>query len=372
MKKKKLLFLTVHFDTGGTEKVTYDIIKNLDPNKYDITLMSMYGGGYFWDNLPEYVHKKYFFPRFIRFVIRYVTTFPASMVYRTFIHEKYDVEIACGDDIPSRIIGHSPNKNSKKIAWIHMDVIERGYQGYEIKTERGRKKFYSNFDSIVNVSKDCEKKFIQKFGSELPTCVIYNPIDADEIRKKADAEPGLILPRDRFNIVSIGRFTPQKGFDRLIQAYYELKQCGIKPTRITILGDGYESELYARMITELNLENDIILAGYFNNPYSILKQADLFLLSSRDESFSLVTAEAMVLGIPVMSTRCVGPVELLKNGAAGYLVENSMEGIREGMRDILTSSETYEKYFQIAAANTNNFDLAKQMQIIDNLIYNDD
>ena len=80
----------------------------------------------------------------------------------------------------------------------------------------------------------------------------------------------------------------------------------------------------------------------------------------------------MVLGIPVMSTRCVGPVELLKNGAAGYLVENSMEGIREGMRDILTSSETYEKYLQIAAANTNNFNLVKQIQIIDDLIYNND
>ena len=57
--KKKLLFLTVKFDTGGTEKATYDIITRLDPEKYDITLMSMYGGGYYWDHLPEHIHRKF-------------------------------------------------------------------------------------------------------------------------------------------------------------------------------------------------------------------------------------------------------------------------------------------------------------------------
>lgn len=369
--KKKLLFLTVHFDTGGTEKVTYDIIKNIDPEKYDITLMSMYAGGYYWDNIPDYVHKKYFFPRFIRFVIRYVTSFPASLVYRTFIHDKYDVEIACGDDIPSRVIGHSPSKTSKKIAWIHMDVIERGYQGFEMKTKRGRKKFYRNFDKIVNVSQDCEKKFIRKFGADLPTCVIYNPVPSEEIRKKAEESPALILPTDRFNIVCIGRFTPQKGFDRLIEVYGELKNEGIKPTRITILGEGYEREFYEKMITERGLGDDIILAGYFNNPYPILKQADLFLLSSRDESFSLVTAEAMVLGIPVMSTRCVGPVELLKNGEAGMLVDNTSDGIKNGLRELLVNSDTYEKSLEIAFRNTDNFDLHKQINKIEKLLSGD-
>ena len=366
--KKKLLFLTVKFDTGGTEKVTYDIITRLNPEKYDITLMSMYGGGYYWDHLPEHIHRKYFFPRFIRFVIRYVTLMPGRLVYRTFIHDRYDVEIACGDDIPSRVINHSVNPSSKKIAWIHMDVVERGYQGYEIRTQAGRKRFYRNFDRIVNVSQECERKFRQKFGDQLPTCVIYNPVPAAEILEKAGETPAVTLPKDVFNIVCMGRFTPQKGFDRLIEAWAALKKEGIPACHITILGDGYQRSDLERAIASHGLASDITLTGYLENPYPILAQADLFVLSSRDESFSLVVAEAMVLGVPVMSTRCTGPVELLKDGEAGYLVENSTEGIKNGLKAILTDPEVYPHLTCAAKENTKRFDIKKQIKLIENCL----
>lgn len=366
--KKKLLFLTVKFDTGGTEKVTYDIITRLNPDKYDITLMSMYGGGYYWDHLPEYVHKKFFFPKFIRYVIRYVTTFPATLVHRTFIHEKYDVEIACGDDIPSRVIGHSPNLDSKKIAWIHMDVQERGYQGYEMRTAEGRKRFYRNFHKIVNVSNDCERKFCEKFGSDLPTCVIYNPVPADDIRAQAAAHPAFALPEGKFNIVCIGRFTPQKGFDRLLDAVHHIRRKGINGFAVTILGDGYERPMLEQKIREYGLEDQVRLGGYVENPYAILRQADLFLLSSRDESFSLAVAEAMVLGIPVMSTRCTGPVELLKDGEAGLLVANSTEGILDGLERVLTEVSFYKELCAKAQENKNNFNIANQIAIVEALL----
>lgn len=366
--KKKLLFLTVKFDTGGTEKVTYDIITRLNPEKYDITLMSMYGGGYYWEHLPAYVHKKYFFPKFIRYVIRYVTWMPGKMVYRTFIHEKYDVEIACGDDIPSRVINHSVNPRSRKIAWIHMDVQERGYQGYEIRTEKGRRGFYRNFDRIVNVSYECERKFRQKFGEDLPTCVIYNPVDSGEIRLLAERTPAVTLPENTFNIVCMGRFTPQKGFDRLIEAWAALKKRGISGCHITIIGDGYQRPDLEKAIAHDGLAQDITLTGYLENPYPVLAQADLFLLTSRDESFSLVVAEAMSLGVPVMSTRCTGPVELLKDGEAGCLVENSTQGIREGLERVLADGVFYAGLRRKAAENTQHFEVSRQIAQVENLL----
>ncbi len=366
--KKKLLFLTVKFDTGGTEKVTYDIITRLDPDKYDITLMSMYGGGYYWDHLPEHIHRKYFFPKFIRYVIRYVTTFPGKLVYRTFIKEKYDVEIACGDDIPSRVINHSANPHSKKIAWIHMDVQERGYQGYEIRTEQGRRKFYRNFHHIVNVSYECERKFREKFGYDLPTCVIYNPVPSDEIRTGGNAEPLFSLPKNRFNIVCMGRFTPQKGFDRLLDALKTLKKKGISDFYVTILGDGFERPMLEQRVRDYGLEDAVSLPGYVENPHAVIKQADLFALPSRDESFSLAVAEAMVLGVPVMSTRCTGPVELLNNGEAGCLVDNSTAGILSGLEQILTDRAYYQNLCDKAMANTDNFDIAAQIKHIESLL----
>lgn len=366
--KKKLLFLTVKFDTGGTEKVTYDIITRLNPEKYDITLMSMYGGGYYWDHLPAHIHKKYFFPRFIRYVIRYVTTFPGKLVYRTFIKEKYDVEIACGDDIPSRVINHSVNPHSKKIAWIHMDVQERGYQGYEIRTESGRRKFYRNFHHIVNVSFECERKFREKFGSDLPTCVIYNPVPAEEITAKGNAAPAFRLPEGKFNIVCMGRFTPQKGFDRLLDALNALTQKGVSGFYVTILGDGNDRQMLEQRIREYGLENVVSMPGYVENPYAIIKQADLFALPSRDESFSLAVAEAMVLGVPVMSTRCTGPVELLKDGEAGYLVENNTDGILVGLKRILTETGCYQELCAKARENTDHFNILHQITEVETLL----
>lgn len=366
--KKKLLFLTVKFDTGGTEKVTFDIITRLNPNKYDITLMSMYGGGFYWNHLPEHIHKKYFFPKFIRYVIRYVTWFPGRLVYRSFIRDKYDVEIACGDDIPSRVINHSNNSASKKISWIHMDVQERGYQGYEIRTEKGRRAFYRNFDKIVNVSCECERKFREKFGTNLPTCVIYNPVPSQEILEKSTQVPKHILPEGKFNIVCMGRFTPQKGFDRLLEVLRTLQQKRIHGYHVTILGDGYERPMLEGRIKEYGLESMVTLAGYMDNPYAIIRQADLFALPSRDESFSLAVAEAMVLGIPVMSTRCTGPVELLKDGEAGLLVENSTQGILFGLERILTDREFYLDLKERARKSTGHFDIFMQMALIEALL----
>lgn len=364
--KKRLLFLTLAFDTGGTEKATFEIITHLNPEKYDITLMSMYGGGYFWDQLPSYVHRKYFFPKFIRYVIRYVNYAPAWMVYKTFIHEQYDVEIACGDNQPSRIINASPNRDSKKIAWIHMDVMERGYRGWGMYTTWGRNHFYNHFDHIVNVSEECEQKFKHRFGNQWPTCVIYNLIDAEAIRRQSTEQPALTLSKDTMNIVCIGRFTPQKGFDRLIEAYVHIKS--MEPNiscHITILGEGQDRQKLEGIIRRYHLEKDIDLPGYFENPYPILKQADLFLLSSRDESFALVVAEAMVLGIPVMATRCAGPVELLQEGRSGLLVENSTEGIAEGLRKVLHESQTMQWLRSID--NTKRFDWHQQINQIEAL-----
>ena len=366
--KKKLLFLTVKFDTGGTEKVTYDIITRLNPEKYDITLMSMYGGGYYWDHLPDHIHKKFFFPKFIRYVIRYVIHFPGKLVYQTFIREKYDVEIACGDDIPSRVINHSTNPDSKKIVWIHMDVQERGYQGHEIKTEKGRRRFYRNFDHIVNVSYECERKFREKFGTDLPTCVIYNPVPAEDIQEKSRQTPAFTLPQNRFNIVCMGRFTPQKGFDRLLDALHSLNERKITGYHVTILGDGYERAALERQVCSYGLENQVTLPGYVENPYAIMKQADLFALPSRDESFSLAVAEAMVLGVPVMSTRCTGPVELLKDGKAGCLVENSTDGVLRGLERILTEACYYQELCVKARENTNNFNIFNQIAMVEALL----
>ena len=71
------------------------------------------------------------------------------------------------------------------------------------------------------------------------------------------------------------------------------------------------------------------------NPYPLMDKMDLFVCSSRAEGYSLVIAEAMILGLPVISTNCAGPKELLDNGNYGMIVENHDEALYEGINNII-------------------------------------
>ena len=75
-----------------------------------------------------------------------------------------------------------------------------------------------------------------------------------------------------------------------------------------------------------------------------MKQADAFLLTSRDEAFPLVVGESLIVGIPVVATECCGVAEWLENGKYGMIVENSLEGIIRGMKTCLENQEIVNVY----------------------------
>lgn len=122
------------------------------------------------------------------------------------------------------------------------------------------------------------------------------------------------------------------------------------------------------MIDEKNLSDDIKLVGYIDNPYAVIKQADLFLLGSRDESFSLVVAESLVLGIPVLSTKCTGPNELIQNMTNGILVDNSTEGIKEGLQLFFENPCLCKTLKQNLLKSSNKFNIDKQIELIEQIL----
>ena len=81
----------------------------------------------------------------------------------------------------------------------------------------------------------------------------------------------------------------------------------------------------------------------------------MFVCSSRAEGFSLVIAEAMALGIPVVSTYCSGPNELLQDGKYGMLVENSEEGLYRGIEDAVANMDRMKDYAKAAQIRIQDF-----------------
>lgn len=179
---------------------------------------------------------------------------------------------------------------------------------------------YPHADALVAISKGLAGEL--SAGISFPQnsiIVIHNPVPVERIRRLA-AEP---LPDDdeRYMplILGAGRLKPQKDFPTLIRAFALLR--AQRPCRLVILGEGSLRAELTELVAELDLTGDVSFPGFAANPYTWMKRADLFVLSSAWEGFGNVLAEAMACGTRVVSTDCSsGPAEILEDGKWGRLV----------------------------------------------------
>lgn len=343
-KKKRVLFLLEGFDKGGIEKVTLDIVNHLDPEQYDVTVQVFWYGGHCQSLVAPHVKViPFFFRSYVRGIIRLIDHLSPRMLYRLFVHGDYDVEIAASDGGAAKVISGSTNPHSRKVCWVHMDVVERGSKLREYANAETARKIYEKFDVIVPVSEACKDQFVRKFGNTYPLQVVRNPMPvSDIIAKSKEFTPQ--FASDRINFVCVGRLVEQKGFDRLIEATARAKMMLDVAFHIYVIGEGPARRELENRISELGLEQDITLCGFLDNPYPYMKEANVFFLSSRDESFSLVVGESLILGTPAIATDCSGVREWLGNGRYGMILENSTDGIYKGLVQVLANPHLLEEY----------------------------
>ncbi|MGL5574650.1 MAG: glycosyltransferase [Sarcina sp.] len=363
--KKKVLFVLEAFDKGGIEKVTLDIINNLDKDKYDITVKVIWFGGHCQSLVKEHIKVEPFFKKYIKGIMRFFIYAPKEIVYKTYIKEKYDVEIAAGDGIPSRIVAGSANKNSKKISWIHMDVQERGSKLKEFNDIKKARKIYSSFDDIICVSKSCKKSFEEKFGLN-NLKVVYNPINNVEIKRLANEELDYlqIIPKDIMNFIAVGRIEEQKGFDKLVRVHKRLIEENLMH-RIILLGDGSKKVEIEDFIKKNKLENTFKILGFRSNPYKYIKNADIFILSSRDEAYPTVLIESVIIGTPIIATNCCGVEEILEEGSLGMIIGHKKNEIYEGMKSLIVQKEQYYEYQKKIKLGSEKFNFKKDLELFE-------
>ena len=130
-------------------------------------------------------------------------------------------------------------------------------------------------------------------------------------------------------IVTMGRLSPEKGQERLIREFAACK-ARYPDLRLAIIGEGGLRPELEQLITQLGLQESVVLLGLLENPFPLLARADGFILPSLHEGQGLALLEAMILGTPVVATDIPGPRSLLSEGH-GMLVANSEDGIRDGL-----------------------------------------
>lgn len=374
---KKILFILPSLTTGGLEKVQVNIANALVQKGYDVTIKIIDQDRTLEKELLPQVHLKHkpHGPLLMKKIpyVRYKfydtglweTRASAKRLYKYYVgKEKYDVEIAFFRGLPVKIISGSTNKNAVKLCWVHSDFEKiTGYMS-NFKKFIDVKRAYSKFDKVVCVSKNAKQGFDKVIGTGNSTTV-YNLSLVEQIIKLS-RQFAVENGGHKINAVTVGRlFDTAKGQIRLISAIKHLVEKGID-IGLTIVGDGVDRKRIEEFITKNGCQDYVKLVGNQPNPYPFIKSADLLICSSYFEGYNLTVAEALILGVPVLSTDCVGPREILDNGKYGLIVENSEKGLINGLMQ-LSNVDTLNKYRQKALERIDFFNQEKILEQITDL-----
>jgi glycosyltransferase involved in cell wall biosynthesis len=334
---KKLLFLYGPLNSGGAERVLIDLLRNLDYNRYDVTLCLMVRQGVLLPEVPEQVtllslweNYSTYYKLAYRMSIWFSNHFMFKRILKKKLTDTYDVEVSFLEGMPLKLHALMETK-AQKISWVHCDLY---HFHYTINQFRNNEELgsYNKMNTIVCVSNDAQRAFEKRFPTcSAPTSVIYNPIDRKKIELMA-LEP--VVKNTIFTIVCVGRLTPQKKMDRVIRLAARCKQEQIK-VRFQIIGDGELKEELFALRKKLDVEDNVEFIGFIKNPFPYIKNADLLLLSSGYEGFGLVLCEAMVLGVPVVSTKTAGPIEIIDENRYGLLCDHDDHSIYEAVKKMI-------------------------------------
>jgi len=149
-----------------------------------------------------------------------------------------------------------------------------------------------------------------------------------------------LTEQNRPYVFTMGRLVHKKGFDLLIQAFAHVSRDRLG-LQLSIAGDGEEMAALVELRDSLGLEDRVHLLGHVDRLTlgRLLKGAVLFVLPSRIEPVGIVTIEAMMEGKPVLATSVGGVPDVVKHGQSGWLVQPSVEGLTNGMNELLASPD---------------------------------
>lgn len=336
---------------GGAEKVLLMLLEALHPPKYTVDLLLVKGKGVYMDTVPR--HVKLMTVLDVTAHSSACPTDPAQLeeYCNTELSTDYDVEIAFLEGPPTKLIANHTITKARKIAWIHTDLQHMHWTGPYYASDEEELETYERFDEIVFVSEGGRKGFVQRFGEPRVKCrVIINPTDAAAIQKKARA---FEVPKYPFCFCTVASLSARKGQSRLLYAMGRLFDEGLR-FHLNLVGEGDGRPFLADLVQVLDLHEYVHFLGFQRNPYPYISNCNVMISSSHAEGFPLVLCEALCLRRPIIATRCAGNRDVLQDGAFGLLVDNTEEGLYQGMKRVLSDSGFVEQLQNQSHMGANN------------------
>lgn len=345
MNKKKILFVNDEMVVGGVARILCTLLKLMDRDKYEIDLLVLHNHGELIKEVPSDINiipgtsffntidiplKECSFLNIFS-KIRLLLSMKSGSIKNKIISERkkilkkhYDIEFAAKEGFCTIFTAYGDS--DKKINWVQTDYKVNNYAAHHMDLMKDALK---NIDSNIACSKQVEESFKEVFRVN-NTCVIHNPIDNDRIKLLSEINCSFEINKEKINLITVARFHPQKSLDRLIKAYSNYQDY----YSLTIIGGGTQKNELYELAKSLNVFDKIKWLGILDNPYNIIKNSDLFIMTSLYEGYPTIIPETLISGTPILTTRVAGVEEQLTSKEHGFIVENNIESIQNKLNEL--------------------------------------
>lgn len=390
MQKKRLAIVLDSMVVGGTERALLEMLKNIDYQRYEVTLFLGNESGALQKCIPDQVCIALFSTQNAKALLKQqICSFQINSVVKGIVNRlkarKYvknyelnahysvkslplcsTIEFDCviGYQILSPIVVATALyrlKGKKKVLFVH------GGNGRPLEVVPFYDIVYNQFDKIYCVSRKTQCGFNKLYPiSALKTEVMYNLIDIERISEMAEERIGTHQYYDKLTMTTVGRLSPEKGQQMVPKATRILLDQGYE-IYWYLVGDGPLRTEVEQEIEKNGVQDHVILLGTKMNPYPYIKNCDIYVQPSFTEGYCTTTMEAKILHKPIVTTDAPGMREQFVSGENGLIVEAmTPEAIADGVRQLLDHPEMMEKFTN--ALKNETFDNSAELQKLYDLI----
>ncbi len=369
--KRTILFVNDEMRMGGVARVLNTLMAALPKDRYEIDLLILHKRGMLLEEVPQGVHvlegTPFFTPvdesldmiwasrdwkelfKKLRLLFYMKTRLIIPKIRRErkkILTKQYDVEVAAKEGFCT--IFTASGDSRRKINWVLTDYSVCNYSRNHMPLV---KQALRSID--LNIADSTQAMIAYNTVFKVRNSVtIHNLMDTASIERKLAEDPDgkAIQDSSSPNLISVVRFHPQKAVDRLLYASHEATKTGYAHT-LYLVGGGEEEGKLRKIVSDLKMDN-VVFLGYMANPYGAMRKADLFVLPSLYEGFATVISESLIVGTPVLSTDVSGAREQITKPDEGWVVENSQEGLNNGLIEALSNPDRLKEMKKALAGYT--------------------
>lgn len=351
---KKILFVMYDMTSGGAEKSLVNLLNELNPDEFEISLLLFNRKGIYLHQIPSYVKmikapyaltglfnntdlkQVRYYPVYLYKIATNLLTkllckekkeqmyFRWKKYYSRIVPElteRFDVACAYTSGTLTYYVADKVQYADRKISWNHNDYNSAGY------STKADDYYFRKFDYIVTISDQCEKALLEnlpQFADKYR--VIPNLTSSAVIKSRAKEFYPPEYCSEGVRIISIGRLCEQKNFKLLLETAKVLKGKKLR-FHWYVLGVGPQEKELKEMAVRLGVQDAVQFLGQRENPYPYMENADLVVQTSIFEGKSIVLDEAKILAKPIVSTNYPTVRDQIVDSREGIIAEMTPDNV---------------------------------------------